>query len=146
MTLRKALQDKAALTFIRYRESFDDIHLDLSKQPGKCRFADSGLGWKPSSDGHTFTLDRDNILQGHWSRAARGYEVKVYTRSSGVIQLDGFHEEDYERLAKVFKNWYGSSLENNNVHLRPVGGASIGSAIGYILRSTPKLNNARRSS
>jgi structure-specific recognition protein 1 len=103
---------------MRFRESFDDIYLDLSKQPGKCRFADSGLGWKPSGDGRTFTLDRDQILQGHWSRGARGYEVKVYTRSSGVIQLDGFHEEDYERLAKIFKNWYGSSLENKEHSLR----------------------------
>jgi len=101
-----------------YRESFDDIYLDLSKQSGKCRFADSGLGWKPSGDGHTFTLDRDQILQGHWSRAARGYEIKVYTRSSGVIQLDGFHEEDFERLAKVFKNWYATSLENKEHSLR----------------------------
>jgi len=101
-----------------YRESFDDIYLDLSKQSGKCRFADSGLGWKPSSDGHTFTLDRDQILQGHWSRAARGYEVKVYTRTSGVIQLDGFHEEDFERLTKVFKNWYGTALENKEHSLR----------------------------
>lgn len=102
---------------IIYRESFDDIYLDLSQKPGKCRFADSGLGWKPA-DGHTFTLDRDQILQGQWSRASRGYEVKVQTRSSGVIQLDGFAEEDFERLSKVFKNWYGSTLENKEHSLR----------------------------
>lgn len=106
----------ADVTYV-YRESFDDIYLDLSQKPGKCRFADSGLGWKPV-DGHTFTLDRDQILQGHWSRAARGYEVKVYTRSSGVIQLDGFLEEDFERLAKVFKNWYATTLENKEHSLR----------------------------
>lgn len=111
-------RESAADTEYVYRESFDDIHLDLSRQSGKCRFADSGLGWKPSGDGHTFTLDRDQILQGHWSRAARGYEVKVYTRSSGVIQLDGFAEEDFERLSKVFKSWYGTALENKEHSLR----------------------------
>jgi structure-specific recognition protein 1 len=100
-----------------YRESFDDIYLDLSQKPGKCRFAESGLGWKPV-DGHTFTLDRDQILQGQWSRASRGHEVKVYTRSSGVIQLDGFLEDDFERLSKVFKNWYGTTLENKEHSLR----------------------------
>jgi hypothetical protein len=36
------------------RESFDNIYLDLSKEPGKCRLAESGLGWKPSG-GSTFT-------------------------------------------------------------------------------------------
>jgi structure-specific recognition protein 1 len=111
-------RESAADTEYVYRESFDDIHLDLSRQSGKCRFADSGLGWKPSGDGHTFTLDRDQILQGHWSKAARGYEVKVYTRSSGVIQLDGFAEEDFERLSKVFKSWYGSALEHKEHSLR----------------------------
>lgn len=79
-----------------YRESFDNIYLDLSKQPGKCRFADTGLGWKPSGGGDTFTLDRDNIAQAQWSRAARGYELRVYSRTSGimqVVQLDGFQQE-----------------------------------------------------
>jgi POB3-like N-terminal PH domain len=75
------------------RETFDSIFLDLSKQPGRCRFADSGLGWKPSGGGDTFTLDRHEIFQAQWSRAARGYEIKIYSRSGDVIQLDGFHEE-----------------------------------------------------
>ncbi len=76
-----------------YRESFDSIYLDLSQQPGKCRFADSGLGWKPSGGGDTFTLDASNIGQAQWSRAARGYELKVLSRSGAVIQLDGFQQE-----------------------------------------------------
>ena len=75
------------------RESFDNIYLDLSKQPGKCKFADSGLGWKPQGGGETFTLDAANIGQGHWSRAARGYELKVLSRQGNVIQLDGFEQE-----------------------------------------------------
>lgn len=72
------------------RETFDNIYLDLSKQTGKCRFAESGLGWKPSGPGDTFTLDKAEIISSQWSRAARGFEVKIYSRNSGVIQLDGF--------------------------------------------------------
>ena len=75
------------------RENFETIYLDLSKHHGKCRFADSGLGWKPSNGGDTFTLDRDQILTAQWSRAARGYEIKLYTRSGAVVQLDGFRDD-----------------------------------------------------
>ncbi len=74
-------------------ESFEGIYLDLSKQPGKCRIAESGLGWKPSGGGETFTLDGGNIGGAQWSRAARGFELKLLSRTSGVIQLDGFEQE-----------------------------------------------------
>ena len=74
-------------------ETFEGIHLDISKQPGKCRIAESGLGWKPSGGGDTFTLDNSNIGGAQWSRAARGYELKILSRESGIIQLDGFDTE-----------------------------------------------------
>lgn len=75
------------------RESFDGIFLDLSKESGKCRFADNGFGWKPSGGGDTFTLDGTQIASAQWSRAAKGYEVKILSRSSGIVQLDGFVQE-----------------------------------------------------
>jgi hypothetical protein len=81
------------LSLTSSRETFENIYLDLSKQPGKCRFAESGLGWKPSAGGETFTLDGSNIAGAQWSRASKGYELKIYSRSSGVIQLDGFEQE-----------------------------------------------------
>ncbi|KAG9252791.1 FACT complex subunit POB3 [Emericellopsis atlantica] len=100
-------------------ESFDNIYLDLSKESGKCRFAETGFGWKPASGGDTFTLDQSNIGGGHWSRASKGYEVRILQRnSSTIIQLDGFAQEDYERLAKIFKNWYSAPLENKEHALR----------------------------
>lgn len=74
------------------RESFDDIHLDLSKQPGKCRLAESGLGWKPAG-GQSFTLDKEEFQSAQFSRAARGFELKIYARNAGVVQLDGFKQE-----------------------------------------------------
>nr|POE72720.1 fact complex subunit pob3 [Quercus suber] len=88
------------------RESFDDIYLDLSKQPGKCRLAESGLGWKPSG-GQTFTLDKSEFISAQWSRAARGYEMKIYARNAGVVQLDGFKPDDFDTISKCFKVWYG---------------------------------------
>ncbi|MCJ1300780.1 FACT complex subunit [Hypocenomyce scalaris] len=99
-------------------ETFENIYLDLSKQPGKCRIAESGLGWKPSGGGDTFTLDSSNIGGAQWSRAARGYELKILSRISGVVQLDGFEQEDFDRVSKGFKLWYGLTLENKEHALR----------------------------
>ena len=121
------------------RESFDDIYLDLSREAGKCRFAETGFGWKPSGGGDTFTLDASNIGGAQWSRAARGFEVKILQRNSGIVQLDGFKQEvsgyeeicrgmngwlmntmmqDLERISKVFKNWYTTNLEHKEHALR----------------------------
>ncbi|KAK7918155.1 hypothetical protein PG985_010029 [Apiospora marii] len=99
-------------------ESFDNIYLDLSKEAGKCRFAENGLGWKPSAGGNTFTLDRGDIASVQWSRAAKGFELKILKRSSEVIQLDGFQDGDKSRLDKVFKNWYSTNLETKEHALR----------------------------
>ncbi|KAI1936587.1 FACT complex subunit [Ophidiomyces ophidiicola] len=100
------------------RESFENIYLDLSKQPGKCKLAESGLGWKPSGEGETFTLDKSNVGAAQWSRAAKGYELKILPRTGGVIQLDGFDQEDFERTSKAFKLWYGVNLETREHALR----------------------------
>lgn len=99
-------------------ESFDNIYLDLSRDDGKCRFAKDGFGWKPSHGGETFTLDGAQIGHAQWSRAARGYELKILDRTSRVIQLQGFQQDDYERLAKLFKNWYSANLESKEHSLR----------------------------
>lgn len=74
-------------------ETFDNIHLDLSKQPGRCRLAESGLGWKPTGGSEPFTLDSTQMSSAQWSRASKGYEIKIFTKDNQVIQLDGFQEE-----------------------------------------------------
>src|SRR5258706_15782956 len=92
MLLRKA--KPVSRLMLGDRESFDNIYLDLSKESGKCRFAESGFGWKPSAGGDgTFTLDSSSIGGAQWSRASKGYEVKILQRNSGVVQLDGFQQE-----------------------------------------------------
>ncbi|CAI6335856.1 unnamed protein product [Periconia digitata] len=99
--------------------SFENIYLNLSKQPGVTRFAESGWGWKPSKGGDgTYTLDKTNIISAQWSRAARGYEVKVLARNDGIVQLDGFNQEDFDRIARSFKIWYGVNLESREHALR----------------------------
>ncbi|KAK3375432.1 hypothetical protein B0H63DRAFT_453207 [Podospora didyma] len=106
------------MSMMLHSENFDNIYLDLSKENGKCRFAENGLGWKPAGGGEAFTLDQSNIGNAQWSRAAKGYEVKILQRNSGITQLDGFQQEDYERLSKIFKNWYSTNLENKEHSLR----------------------------
>lgn len=101
-----------------YRENFENIYLDLSKQPGRCRLAESGLGWKPSGGAEPFTLDSSQIGGAQWSRAAKGYEIKIITKDSAVLQLDGFDQEDFDRASKAFKIWYGINLESKEHALR----------------------------
>ncbi|KAI9849657.1 MAG: FACT complex subunit [Sclerophora amabilis] len=40
------------------------------------------------------------------------------SRTSGVVQLDGFLQEDFDRLSKCFKNWYSVNLEHKEHSLR----------------------------
>ena len=100
------------------RENFENIYLDLSKQSGRCRLAESGLGWKPSGGADPFTLDNSEIGAAQWSRAAKGYEIKIVTKDSAVLQLDGFEQEDFDRASKAFKIWYGINLESKEHALR----------------------------
>lgn len=32
-------------------------------------------------------------MSAQWSRAARGYELKIIARNAGVVQLDGFKQD-----------------------------------------------------
>ena len=91
--LRRASADCGIAAIHIEMEAYEGIYLNLSKEKGKCKMNQSGLGWKPSGGGDTFTLGGDEITGVHWSRAAKGYEVKIFTRTSGVVQLDGFDQE-----------------------------------------------------
>ena len=102
------------------RESFDGIHLDLSSSAGRLRFSEAGFGWKPVGvgGGGQFTLDGESIVSAHWSRAARGFEIKILCRNSDMHQLDGFQLDNFDRLVKLFKNWYQVALENKEHAIR----------------------------
>ena len=74
-------------------ETFQNIHYDLSKSAGRLRVADSGMGWKGNKSENPLTLESGSFNNAQWSKGARGYEVKIFSRSQGVIYLDGFQEE-----------------------------------------------------
>ncbi|PNS13854.1 hypothetical protein CAC42_1345 [Sphaceloma murrayae] len=99
-------------------ESFDNIFLDQSKDAGRCRFAESGLGWKPTGSGETFTLDKGEVVAAHWSKASKNQELKILSRNNGVIQFDGFQVDDLDRITKCFKIWYGVTVEQKEHALR----------------------------
>ncbi|KAK6520748.1 FACT complex subunit [Arthrobotrys conoides] len=102
------------------QETFENIYKDLSKESGRCRFAKGGMGWKPAG-GSTWTLN-SNEFQGatcHWSRAARGYECKIYLKlKNEIMQLDGFEQSDFDRLKEILKHSYNAVLENREHSLK----------------------------
>lgn len=73
-------------------ETFEGIYLDLSAKSGKLRFAPSGLGWKPAG-AEPYTIANQEFVSAQWSRASKGYEVKLYTKTQGILQLDGFEQD-----------------------------------------------------
>lgn len=99
-------------------ETFEGIYLDLSKESGKCRFAENGLGWKPASGGDTFTLEREQIAVAQWSKSSKNMEIRIIQRNSSICQLDGFAPEDYDRINRLFKNWYGVAVEQKEHSMR----------------------------
>ena len=74
-------------------ETFQNIHYNLSKNGGRLRVAESGMGWKGYKSDQPLTLESGSFNAAQWSRGARGYEVKIFSRSQGVIYLDGFQEQ-----------------------------------------------------
>jgi len=69
------------------------------------------MGWKPNPKGanakdlkdqnmELWTLEAHEFIQAHWSRASKGYELKVFTRTMGIVQLDGF-EQDVRTLSLI---------------------------------------------
>ena len=87
-------------------ETFENTYLDLRRAPGKTRFAASGMGWKstplppprpgapaPPHTNEMWTMSSNEFVQAHWSRASKGYELKIFTRTLGIVQVDGFEQD-----------------------------------------------------
>ncbi|RPB27707.1 SSrecog-domain-containing protein [Terfezia boudieri ATCC MYA-4762] len=110
-------------------ETFENIYLDLSRVGGRCRFGASGMGWKPNPKGanakdlkdqnmELWTLEAHEFIQAHWSRASKGYELKVFTRAMGIVQLDGFEQDDLDRVREVVKRFYNINVEHKEHALK----------------------------
>lgn len=105
---------------------FSRIYLNQSKANGRFRIADSGLGWKATASGgsaanqgsNTFLLPATELSTVQWSRGCRGYELKINTKDQGVIQLDGFSQDDFDLLKGDFQRRFDIQLEQKEHSLR----------------------------
>ncbi|KAG2733033.1 hypothetical protein G9P44_004023 [Scheffersomyces stipitis] len=102
---------------------FEKIYLNQSRNNGRMRIADSGLGWKASSAGSNgnadpFLLPSEEILTAQWSRSSRGYELRVQTKNKGVVMLDGFDVEDFTKLKQELQRNFSLNLEHKEHSLR----------------------------
>ncbi|CAZ85979.1 unnamed protein product [Tuber melanosporum] len=98
-------------------ETFENIFLDLSRTPGRFRFAPSGMGWRPTT-GEIWKMANTELSTAQWSRAARGYELKLFTRTMGIVQLDGFELDDLDRVKECLKAYYKVNLEHREHALK----------------------------
>ncbi|ODV94449.1 hypothetical protein PACTADRAFT_51288 [Pachysolen tannophilus NRRL Y-2460] len=101
---------------------YERIYLNQSKSHGRTRFADSGLGWRPNANAggsvsdKTFLLPANEISSAHWSRAARGYELRVYTKNRGVVMLDGFDQNDFNSLKNTISKFFHNVVLEHKEH------------------------------
>lgn len=103
---------------------YERIYLNQSRNYGRTRIADSGLGWKPSTTAggsaeKTFLLAADQIVASYWSRGSRGFEVRIYTKNNGVVSLDGFDQNDFNSLKNTISKYFNNvQLEHREHSLR----------------------------
>ncbi|KAG4305006.1 hypothetical protein PORY_001681 [Pneumocystis oryctolagi] len=97
---------------------YDDIHLNQGKIAGRLRLASSGLGWKEPNSEDPYIVSASDIRKAQWSRAARGFELKLTLRNGGFVQLDGFEDEDLDTLRKTIKKYFDVVLEQREHSLK----------------------------
>lgn len=100
---------------------FDRIYLDQSKASGRMRIAELGLGWKASGGDATaapFLLPQQQLSSVTWLRALRGYELRIHTKSQGVVLLDGFDADDFASLKLEIQRNFNLVLEHREHALR----------------------------
>lgn len=105
---------------------FDRIFYNQSKSGGRFRLAEGGLGWKASASGGSATaqnnepllLSYEEVTSVQWSRGCRGYELKISTKNKGLIQMDGFQQEDFNLLKNDLQRRFGMQLEHKEHSLR----------------------------
>ncbi|VVT57867.1 uncharacterized protein SAPINGB_P005910 [Magnusiomyces paraingens] len=106
---------------------YENVYFNQSRVPGLVRLNNQGLGWKANevkSRGgsikvpETFLLPAEEIHAAYWSRAARGYEIRVQTKNKGAIQLDGFDVDDFSGLKSDLSKLYNVPLENRDHSLK----------------------------
>ncbi|KAJ1931010.1 FACT complex subunit, partial [Linderina pennispora] len=117
---------------------FNDIYFATEpyvKAVGQMRVNASGIGWKAaegeaenlkglSIPGLTLpvgmlALQRDDLRRIQWQRVARGYGLRIHTKSGTVHKLDGFREDDQESLRDVVrKMFHGVPFEVREISIK----------------------------
>lgn len=102
---------------------FDNIFHGASKVPGRIRFSDAGLGWKPNGEGATVTIPAEQMRAFAWLRVARGFQLRIslgdeHGEGAGATALfEGFQRDDHDRMAQVVRDAYNSTLETIEMSL-----------------------------
>ena len=61
--------------------------------PGLLKFAEAGLGWKNSLNGHIFKLASGDIHKVSWMRCARDHQLRVQKKDGTVVKFDGLPKD-----------------------------------------------------
>ncbi|KAJ2605253.1 FACT complex subunit, partial [Coemansia sp. RSA 1694] len=120
------------------RVPFSEIYLATEpyvKSVGQVRIGASGIGWK-AAEGESealqgvnipglslpsgmLALQREDLRRLQWQRVARGYGLRIYTKSGTLHKLDGFTADDYELLRDAVKRFFsGLTLEVRDISLK----------------------------
>ncbi|KAJ2808762.1 FACT complex subunit [Coemansia sp. 'formosensis'] len=120
------------------RVPFSDIYLATEpyiKSVGQVRIGASGIGWK-AAEGESealqgvnipglsmpagmLALQREDLRRLQWQRVARGYGLRIYTKSGTLHKLDGFTADDYEQLRDAVKRFFsGLTLEVRDISFK----------------------------
>ena len=99
---------------------FDDVYLNLSKHRGRLRLHTSGLGWKSSSStpSDPYTVPASDIRRATWFNASRGHALKIFLRNGTSITVDGFDENQADKVGAAMKEHFGVTLEHREHSLK----------------------------
>ncbi|TIA87480.1 hypothetical protein E3P99_03137 [Wallemia hederae] len=96
---------------------FDKIYHNLDPVPGMLRLQEGGLGWKAQD--RLVTVSAQDISYMQWMRVARNFQLKIGLKSDREREVfDGLVRDDFERLSKTVKEYYGVTLETREISFR----------------------------
>ncbi|KAI9365718.1 hypothetical protein BD770DRAFT_433196 [Pilaira anomala] len=96
---------------------FNSIYCGLQPDLGRFRLSQNGLGWKGGRD-RTIIVGTDELKKMSWTRAARGFELRVLKKDNTVLKFDGFKPDDLDELKEAIKIFYKLPVEVKEVSVK----------------------------
>ncbi|GAN00714.1 FACT complex subunit pob3 [Mucor ambiguus] len=96
---------------------FNSIYCGLQPDLGRFRLSQNGLGWKGGRD-RTVIVATDDLKKMSWTRAARGFELRVLQKDNTVLKFDGFKPDDLDELKESVKAFYKLPIEVKEVSVK----------------------------